>query len=395
MAANAALVLRPLPAQWTPPSTWERYIPAPTPARPDTRDRKGYEAAAVYVLDLAGRELSVMALDSDTISADTQTGEHLFTDHFSKGLVPPRIRLGTCLLRYEPDLASAEVLNALLAEAEPLARQLLDNLIPVPGTGQFDWTPAAMDAAQRAGHLIERRPYRGTKHDFPYRSGRQVLEVNASDLFRVWPELVQEEWAERTGKQLAYAVENVHTEAYRAWQEPQLRKRLWDILGDGDLDKDAALTVVGVRAWMHGFRQQKAGDLVPVDAEVWDGIAVHALHIRDDSTVAERQRVERRAVDAAAAVGVKLLGVTEWSTDQLRQRRAEIRAELEELGARIGELEKDLKPAKALRRAKVSRVLAWQEYGDTDSAVGRLAGLSHTAVGALREVLEKDDEESE
>ncbi|MGY3341086.1 hypothetical protein ACVW0K_007279 [Streptomyces filamentosus] len=55
-------------------------------------------------------------------------------------------------------------------------------------------------------------------------------------------------------------------------------------------------------------------------------------------------------------------------------------------------LEERLKPARKRRTVLVTRILGWEGERDTDSALGRDAGLSHTAVRSLRTALDGEEQ---
>ncbi|KAB7833530.1 hypothetical protein [Streptomyces mobaraensis] len=394
---TTAVELLPLPESWTVPEGWKRHV---LPVDPDNVDsplsRRGYEASAHYTLDVERRQVSVHLVTDEARHRNVELGESIapFT-LFRSSVVPSRLDLGALTLRYHLEMATAETINSLLAETEPLVRELLDHLVPVPGTGAKDWTPRAFDAARRLRHLIDRRPYRGTEYDFPHAQGSYV--VAAGDFFQVFPSLVQHEWAEATGEALERAIEGVHQAALRITAVEHL-ERLIPVtltgkkLPDGQYGPVTSVIIVGTRAWLHTYRQQQAGDLTPMDTARWDGAPGHALHVQDDSSDADLQAVAERALRDAAGQGIKLLGVDSWAENLRAERRTAVRRQLEALGADIGEMEKSLKPMKQRRKVLVTRVLGWDEQ-DTDSSLGRLAGMSHTAVGDIREALAKDDTE--
>ncbi|MFI8944112.1 hypothetical protein [Streptomyces syringium] len=393
---STAVELCPLPDDWRVPADWKRHMlradgdDVDSPLRPH-----GYEASVHYVLDVERRQVSVHLPTGELARHDAELGASIggITLHRS-GVVPSRLDLGALTLRYHPELATAENVNSLLTELEPLVRELLDNFVAVPGTGARDWTPQAVDAARRIHRLIDRRPYRGTEFDFPH--AQHTYLVSAENFFTVFPSLIERGWAGVTDEALDRAIEQVHQ--MTACLKPEHLEQLIPLtltgekLPAGKQGPITAVTIVGVRAWLHAYRRQQAEGLTPMDAARWDGALGHALHVQDDSSDADLQAIAENTVRDAAGQGIKLLGTDTWVKNLRADRRTTVRKQLETLGTDIAELEKKLKPARQRRKILVSRVLGWGEQ-DTDSSLGRLASMSHTAVGDIREALDKDDSE--
>ncbi|MFD5565567.1 MULTISPECIES: hypothetical protein [Kitasatospora] len=388
-ASTTDLTLVPMADDWTPPTSWKREN--------RLADRMpGYEANILYVVDISRRELSVIPVPDST---GTDTGEWVSYDHQSRGVVPTRFHLGSLNLRFHPEFATPEHANVILTEAAPLALTIVDHLLPVIGTSTYDWSAAADMAKSEAEHLIERYPYRGTEHDFPH--SHHAYRIEANTFFKALPDLIQPEWAEDGDDRLESTLQAIHQVFHGVSGVEDNFKLLLKLTTTGQLPADVngrtvtQFHLVGVRAWLYELRKERAGDLTPVDASRWDGITAYALRVDGDSTPEHLDRIAEQVTMAAAEQGVKLLGARSWAWAVCKQRRANVRAELEELGKQIAMWEKDLAPAKKKRRALVTRVLSWGEYGDTNSSLGTLASMSHTAVGAIRDALEREDETSE
>ncbi|MFI8515342.1 hypothetical protein ACIGHB_29860 [Streptomyces sp. NPDC085460] len=255
----------------------------------------------------------------------------------------------------------------------------------------WDWTARAADAFGRAWHLADRYPYRGTEFDSSFVG---IFRVDAADLFSAAPDLVNPAWAEATGQQLQDMVPSY--DFHRLEQLPQVLVEAARESGALPAVRDGQMRtarVCGLRAWLHGYRRDQAGSLIPVDAVRWDGGVHHALSVTDDSTDAELAAAARRAEQDAAARGIKLIGASRW-VEQLRAaRRTAVREQLAGLRDEIAALEDRLKPARKRRTVLVTRILGWDGERDTDTALGRDAGLSHTAVRTLRTALEADQED--
>ncbi|MFD4392600.1 hypothetical protein [Streptomyces sp. NPDC058495] len=372
--------LVPLPEGWEPPAGWKRTAS-------DVRD--GYRARIVFVLDIRARELSAHPVGQDA-QGEEDPGHEVFVSEMRAGVVPPLLRVGGLHLSTSADLARPERVAALMEELAPLAGEILDNLLPVPGGPGWDWTVRAADALDRARHLADRYPYRGTEHDYPYGG---THGVDAAALFSALPGLIDPAWRDATDHQIQGAA--LDFDLHRVKEMPQDLVRValasGTLPGPGEEELRAA-RVYGLRAWLHGYRLDQAGGLTPVDATRWDGAAHHALHVTDDSTDAELTAAARRAEQDAAARGLKLIGAGRW-VEQLRaDRRTAVREQLAAVRDEIASLEERLKPARKRRTVLVTRILGWEGERDTDSALGRDAGLSHTAVRTLRTALEGEEQ---
>ncbi|MEU5838620.1 hypothetical protein ABZ820_33810 [Streptomyces diacarni] len=405
-----ALTLHRVPEDWTPPASWERMT-IPTNEAGDVLDTPrvlGWRAAVSFTLDITTRELFAQPVgyadpdtgDSERAERAALLGEFATTAHFVTGILPARLLLGGLPLDYEPHVATAEVINSLLEEVEPLAREVADGAIPVHGQSgtTLDWSPEATDAYQAARHLIERRPYRGTEYDFPYQG---VRFLDAAEVFRHRPDLVDPEWSDLGDQDLSHVFSRIGYRVETAVDSsPELREALTALArgsrvsppDDRDTDVEFSLRLVGRRAWLHQYRRAAADGREPVDIRWWPGNGVHAHRVQDTSTDEDLEAITTRAVQDAAAQGIKLVGTTGWAAELRTQRRTEVRDQLAAIGAEITETEAKLKPKKQQRRAVLARVLSWGTV-ESDSHLGRLSGLSHTAVRSLRDALtdETDD----
>ncbi|NUU20304.1 MAG: hypothetical protein HOV68_02135 [Streptomycetaceae bacterium] len=389
--AGAPLTLVPLSADWTVPDTW------PLEAvfdEDEDEQRYGYDARAEYWLDLHRRELSIRMRHTDDPD-EREPGGWLSWLQAVAGVVPRRLRLDSVGLRGHEHLADPGPLNTLLDDVAPLAQHLADTLTQVPGTSARDWTCAAWDAYKRACHLVDRRPQRGTQYDFPY---ERSLMVDAADLFAEFPELVHSGWAELSDAALDDTVTTITKhQLYDLKRDPSAAARLHALAertAGRPLPPDRSVTfaVFGVRAWLYSFRARQAHGRAPVDAARWTGGTALAPRVRADLADTELDTIAAEAVATAAADGVKLLGARAWLLSMRAERRREVRAELARTAEEIAALEARLKPTKVRRRALLTGILAWGEESDTDAALARAAGLSHTAVRNVRETLNHDED---
>ncbi|MFJ6523621.1 hypothetical protein ACIQJ4_35855 [Streptomyces filamentosus] len=243
--------------------------------------------------------------------------------------------------------------------------------------------------AGRASHLASRYPYRGTEDDFPYRG---ACAVDAAALFSALPGLIDPAWAEATDHQIQAVT--MDFDLYHAKLPQDLVRaalKSGALRGQGEEELRTA-RVYGLRAWLHGHRLDQAGGLTPMDAARWDGAAHHALYVTDDSTDAELAAAARRAEQDAASRGLKLIGAGQWTAQLRADRRTAVREQLTAVRDEIAALEERLKPARKRRTVLVTRILGWEGERDTDSALGRDAVLSHTAVRTLRTALDGEEQ---
>ncbi|MDR3083998.1 MAG: hypothetical protein LBV60_24295 [Streptomyces sp.] len=387
------VTVRPLPAGWTPPADWERHTIAINPGTPDSaREPAGYQAGVSYVLDIERRELTVHPVASGADAAAVP-GTYVSPEKLRSGVVPPVIQLGGVHLAQSASLATPDFVNGLFDEVQPLAQQIVDNLLPVAGTTGYDWTALAADALAAAEHLLNRRPYRGTEYDYPYTVG--AYAVDAADALAAWPDLIDTAWAQATDQELQNAAAALY-DRLSGRPDSDVPARMIKISLTGSPLPDfhgravTSVRLYGARAWLHAYRRDQAGGLTPVDATRWDGAAHHAPRITDDSTAEDLAATARQAERDAATQGIKLIGADRWAAALRADRRTAVRSHLAELRDQIAYLENDLKPARRRRAALVTRVLAWGEE-DTDSGLGRAAGLSHTAIRTIRTSLDAED----
>ncbi|MDF4254670.1 hypothetical protein [Streptomyces sp. WMMB303] len=394
-----ALTVRRVPEDWTPPEGWQRR-----PTDNGGEEVLGWLATVVYTLDLTTRELIASPVenpgpdgrDSEVLA---QLGEHVYYSHILSGILPARIQLDHLPLDWWPQLATPAAINALLEQVEPLAREIADGALRVtgqPGT-TLDWSPIAADAYGAASHLINRFPYRGGEHDFPRPRGAWYLDT--AEVFRHRPDLIDPAWADYGDQDLSRVVSAIArsiTDA--ADDDPELHETLVGLSRDSQCPptpydgRTPTLHPVGVRSWLHHYRRQQADGLEPVDVRWWDASGVHAHRIQDTTDDDELRQITARAVKEAAAQGIKLLGTDRWAEDLRRARRTDIREQLAAIGAEISETEAKLKPKKKQRRALLARVLTWDTEA-TDSGLGRISGLSHTAVRSMRDALNDDTDD--
>ncbi|GAA2062260.1 hypothetical protein GCM10009839_86750 [Catenulispora yoronensis] len=322
------------------------------------------------VVDVAGRTVYPYVPQTHD---DHGPGQHISFGEDSYLYAPPVMRFVLNVSHHPQLAADTTALNGLLDEVASAVAEMIEGMVQGPG-GVPDWSVRSRQIAEELDHRINRRPYRGTEHDFPHKPS---MVIDAEELFATYPQLVKAEWAEMDTEELDRQAKHTLLTAERLGGE------------------DQRLHVVGVRAWMYGYRDQNDTGRRAMDAAAWPGIVAHRVTVRDDSTFAELERAAQAATAAADTEGVRLVGAVKFMRNVREQCRIDVRAQLKGEGERIAELEAQLKPAKVRRRALVARVLSWGLESDTDTTLGREAAMSHTAVGGIRTSLNADNDDNE
>lgn len=282
-------------------------------------------------------------------------------------------------------LRTAEEINALLVQLAPLAEVICRETVPVPGTEDRDWSPAA---AQAADELRFRAEYptgvpvaneQGEPVDEQARQHRG-LYVTAEQVYAACPELIQRGWAGADDRDLNDQAET-HLRFALHWH-PELHDRLG--LPYDERGERRYAHMVGVRAWLYGYRQRQAGSLTVQSAEGWYARPEHAAGVDADTTDEQLATLAAAAEAAALEQGLRLVGgadVVRRARDAARER---VRAELREAGQSFTQAKAAADRAQRRRAALLARVIAWEIEADTDTALGKLASMSHTGVGKLR-----------
>lgn len=259
----------------------------------------------------------------------------------------------------------------LIRTAAPAAQQLLDNLLTVPGTDMRDWTPAAA----RANATLRVMADGGRTFYTPY-------YADVRD--HITP-------AHLSTETLADPVRDTRTTAawinnmiLRGGQVPDPARAL----SGPDRREHPPIQLLGIVAWLHGLRQTLAADLNPVEARTWFMGRV-PQRLRAETTDAGIERLAEAEENAARQDGVKVFGIERYLTQQRRQLRCELRAELEEAGSAVKHLDSELRAARARRSAALTAVLSYST--DSDADLGRTARMSRQAVAQARERLDTDD----
>lgn len=388
-AAPAPVTFTPMPDNWAYPG--------------NSNERSTDSSLWLYVIvDVAARNVSILTRRNDE-GYDSIPG-----DHRSWPKLPaPRGRTASFDFLAVPErmgfvfrLRDRDQINTFLRDvATPLAQEMLDNLIPVPDTEEWDWTAAAVQAADELRFICD------YPHGVPVanEAGRSVAEqraahrsdrsyVDAARLFEVRPDLVDKKWASMSNEELNDRAETLSRFLIH-WRSNLDHESIHEQLGftrtsDGDWPY---IRLVGLRAFMYGHRQRVAGNLTVQNADNWYARA--GIKASADVTEAELAALARLHTSGALSQGLKLIGAeallrTQRDADRRRIREQEAPA----VAAAYAAAEDAFKAARARRAALVERILSWGDPADTDTAVAKMTGMSHTAVGNKRTELDNVDE---
>lgn len=291
-----------------------------------------------------------------------------------------------------PYLEIGEI-NALLDELRPAAQAFADAMLPVPGRpGRFDFTAAAAAANRAIARRLHRRRQPIDLDAARNPHIRDITEV--ADLYDGFDDAL------RTHLYVATSLDWMSDEDIaraavdfgRGFIDERL-PGLRDALGLAPRDKDRSdnVYVLGTTAFLCGLREQMAEGRSVVDAERWfDHEPIPAevadLHNCDlpDWALTYNKDIAHR--------GVYVVGLVRWAQQNRRTLREQVRRQLARLGREAAEAEQAARSARQRRNALALRVLSWDDDSDTDKSVGKLARLSHTAIGKLRRAADGGDD---
>ncbi|RGD55391.1 hypothetical protein DR950_41755 [Kitasatospora xanthocidica] len=267
---------------------------------------------------------------------------------------------------------TAEQGNAIARAAAPTAQVLLDNLIEVPGTGEFDWSPEAANAAWDVYQLCQEDPQQRPRMRGVYASMAAAVEAD--------PELVERRWADLDDAHLDEEAGHLtRMLGSTGWSAQHLPAALGIRLGDGE-----PFTVVGTRAWIYGYRAQMADGRTPMQLSTWWARSKRTSLVTPDDSEEHLVHLAAREQRAATEEGVLLVDPVEG----LRAERARARARLvtglrAELGPKRVDAKKRAKLAERAVRARLDQILLWEDPAHANFAqLGDSAGMSRQAVQA-------------
>ncbi|MFB7677865.1 hypothetical protein ACFC26_41345 [Kitasatospora purpeofusca] len=329
------------------------------------------------VLDLVSGELRFACGDWRRAGAGEEPGGHSFPP-YEWGFVPEMlvwtIRTGFRTAEGEtawPYLTAAQG-NALARQAAPAAQALLDHLIEVPGRRELDWTPEAAHAGWDIARICTDDP-QGT-------TGLRGVIVSMAAAVEADPDLVERRWADlnddRLDDEAGYLTLSLGTQGWTAENLPRA-------MGVERLTGQP-FVVVGTRAWMYGYRQQMAQGRRRMELSTWWAHSGRESLVTADSTDEDLVHLAEREQRAATEEDVLLVDAVEAMRDERARARARAVRELESvLGPRRVEAKKAVRTAERAVRARLDRILTWEDPAHSNLAqLGAASGWTRQAVQA-------------
>ncbi|MGA5824118.1 hypothetical protein ACPC54_40510 [Kitasatospora sp. NPDC094028] len=273
---------------------------------------------------------------------------------------------------------TAEQGNALAERVAPVAQELLENLVEVPGTDEVDWSPEAFRAAQEMDRLVQREP--DAEQPAP-------VVVSLAEVYEALPDWIERRWADWTARQLDEQAPHLT----RTLGLNPDRELIAEALGI-ELGQDQRLLVVGTRAWLYGYRREMASGRTPMELERWWATSGRESLVSADSSERDLVHLAEREQRAATEDGVLLVDAVPAMRAERARLRSRLVRELEVvLGPRRVEAMKESKLAQAAVSARLDQILAWADPGHANyAALGRAAGMTRQAVQAKADALKAD-----
>lgn len=291
-------------------------------------------------------------------------------------------------------LFDAQTLYDLAVRVLPMAQQMVQTMHRFTSGRALEWSAAAISAWR---NLVDATDYTLDGGEVTW-APAELKPVppymhEVSEFIERHPELVDPAWVTASDAEL---------DAYAAYRPGSgyggVVGRMCD--HDRELYEDGygGASFYGDRAALYAYRARAAGDLDLVEAEAWLEDDEHGQQVANSTVFttslarrsdAELDELAGQLQAAAAARGLRLVGAEAW----LRSRRATLRQAVEQrlalLGAQCNNLEHQLTVARRHRAAELTEVLSWND-GRSDVFLGKLAGMSHTAVKNLRDRLDAE-----
>lgn len=281
--------------------------------------------------------------------------------------------------------------NALAAELVPAMQRFADAMIPVPGRpGLWDWTAEAAAVSRAISARVDRdyTPIGDVDAIKPDPWMRDITEL--ADRVPGFDDVFRKRYAfwDNVDELTDHQIYQCAADFGRGYIDASFPGVL-DVFGlPFSPAYEGAATcgkfrVLGTTAYLCGLREQLANGRTVIDAARWfeaNPVPAELIDLSHTELAAEARRINDRLAES----GVLVVGIRDWALSNRGQLRDRVRRQLVELGRDAADKAREARAAKQRRNALINRVLTWGESVDTDTAVGKLAGMSHTAIGTLR-----------
>ncbi|WP_405691381.1 hypothetical protein [Streptomyces sp. NBC_00057] len=211
----------------------------PEPSSP--HDSRGI----VFILNLALREVCV---HTETSPLDPAPGQPLAFGAKGYSRLPNELQVGRINLNQAR--VEREAINEILARSVPLAQEIIDEHVAVPGTPLLDWSVPSRLAAERLRHAIMRPTYLPGSYVRPFQPEYYLLE--AADVFERFPEAIPQEWAELPDDYLHFVAEAVNRDVQGLIPDADGLIALCQVSPEAVRQE---VRILGLRAWLHAYRQ--------------------------------------------------------------------------------------------------------------------------------------------
>ncbi|MFJ9523246.1 hypothetical protein ACIRPK_34025 [Kitasatospora sp. NPDC101801] len=276
--------------------------------------------------------------------------------------------------------------NALARRAWDAAQELVSSLQEVPGTGEYDWSAAAI----RAGNEITRLCHRN-----PAGYSDRYIYADMADAVAAVPEIVRPVWVDYRNEQLDYDAGALTRllGSNQMWHEDLLV-----LLGHDRADRHR-FSVVGTRAWLYRFREEKAGGRQALDAVRWftadRGRPVEG-RVPVEAAEKDLQLLATAEQREATMENVLLVGTVEVLRAERDRARQVLVDQLADLGVRREDAIRDAKLARAAVNARLLQISSWgdQRY-ENQAELAKSARMTRQAVSQLLGAVEADEDEGE
>lgn len=279
-------------------------------------------------------------------------------------------------------LLSAEEGQQFVDSLAPLAERMIAGMFAVDGTGDLDWSAAALHAARDIKGACDRQ-------QLPPIVGEYTDLVDFADVVRAVPEIVDPAWIYATDDDLDQAAK--HLGAARRFQRAGGQITYSEYARYHQ--ENAELTVCGIRAWLYTYRVAAAANLRIVDAGKW--YATRPAPITASTTDKGLAEVAEAEQIAAAAEGVRLVGLEAALRAAREVARDRVWDELGEVGRATAAAEATYKQLRAARTGLLTQVIGWGEgpRSTNGAELARQARISRAAITQLRDRLAAEDDE--